>query len=492
MAGNIFQSLRARYGRPTDTGPGPSRRDFLRSSAALTAGLLLSPSIVFSKPQPQKHIAVIGAGFAGLSCAYELTRAGYRVTVLEARDRIAGRVMSYHDLVDGATVEGGGEFIGLNHPHWLHYAKIFDLPLRESSDFSDLHQPMVIDGQRLSKSESRRLFEESDALLKRLNALAEKIDADEPWKSPLAERLDRTSLGDWLRRQKVDALTLKVARIQIGSDNGVDVDQQSLLGNLAMIKGGGVDKYWDESEWFRCENGNNLLARELAEEIGAENILLRTPVVAIRTGNGKCEIDCLHRSTMLFDEIVLAIPHSTWKHIQFEPALPGILTPQMGKAVKYISHVGSRFWLDRKMSPEGLTNGLISQTWEPTDAQETRDGYAITAFIGGPQAEQSMTIDPRHHHGLHEQELDLLLPGAANQIKVARYMNWPNEPYSNGAYSFPAPGEITRIGPTLREGLPNLHFAGEYCSYGFIGYMEGALESGMRVAKQIAARDGVI
>ena len=73
----------------------------------------------------------------------------------------------------------------------------------------------------------------------------------------------------------------------------------------------------------------------------------------------------------------------------------------------------------------------------------------------------------------------------------ARFMDWPTDPWTKASYSFPAPGQVTSQGPTLRQGIGRLHFAGEYTSYGFMGFMEGALESGAAVARRIAARDGV-
>jgi monoamine oxidase len=74
----------------------------------------------------------------------------------------------------------------------------------------------------------------------------------------------------------------------------------------------------------------------------------------------------------------------------------------------------------------------------------------------------------------------------------ARFMDWPSDPWSKASYSFPAPGQVMAQGPTLRQGIGRLHFAGEYCSYAFMGYMEGALNSGAAAARRIAQRDGVV
>jgi monoamine oxidase len=68
-------------------------------------------------------------------------------------------------------------------------------------------------------------------------------------------------------------------------------------------------------------------------------------------------------------------------------------------------------------------------------------------------------------------------------------MDWPREPWTMASYSFPGPGQVTTVGPVLRQGLGRLHFAGEHCCYKFVGYMEGALDSGVAVARRLAARD---
>lgn len=88
--------------------------------------------------------------------------------------------------------------------------------------------------------------------------------------------------------------------------------------------------------------------------------------------------------------------------------------------------------------------------------------------------------------------LEKIYPKVRDQFVKSRFVNWRDDPLAQGSYSFPAPGEVTTIGPRLMDGLDRLHFAGEHCCYAFIGYMEGALQSGVRLAKKLAKRDGLI
>ena len=128
MSRSLFARLNQKYGPRVD---GATRREFLRATLAASAGMLLSRDLLLAGAPPakkvNKSVAVIGAGFAGLACAYELMSAGYDVSVIEARERLGGRVLSFADLVPGKNVEGGGELIGSNHPVWVNYARQFGL-----------------------------------------------------------------------------------------------------------------------------------------------------------------------------------------------------------------------------------------------------------------------------------------------------------------------------------------------------------------------------
>jgi len=114
---SLFARLNDRFGEPID------RREMIRRSLAAAAGVLISQRAGFAGQRTGPRVVVIGAGFAGLAAAYELSRGGADVTVLEARNRVGGRVVSFTDLVPGAAMEGGAELIGTNHPIWQDYAK---------------------------------------------------------------------------------------------------------------------------------------------------------------------------------------------------------------------------------------------------------------------------------------------------------------------------------------------------------------------------------
>src|ERR671913_257764 len=261
---NIYRNLNYRYGKPT----GLTRREMLQRSFAAGAALLISERVRGPLLAGARRVVVIGAGFSGLAAAYELQRAGYEVTVVEARNRVGGRVLSFSDLVPGKNVEGGGELIGSNHPTWMGYGKQFKLSFLDVGE-EDAEFPIVLNGKRLSADESEKLWEEMEAAFAPLLVDAANIDADRPWTAANAAELDKRTLGSWIEGLSVSPLCRSGIDAMMTADNGVVTDWQSYLGNLAMWKGGGLEKYWTDSEVYRCKGGNQQLATKLVAGIGA-------------------------------------------------------------------------------------------------------------------------------------------------------------------------------------------------------------------------------
>ncbi|MBX3390711.1 MAG: FAD-dependent oxidoreductase [Phycisphaeraceae bacterium] len=489
----IYSRLHGLFGeRPTDE----SRRAFLRATAAAGAALLLpacasGPKSIANKASKEK-VVVIGAGFAGLCAAYQLSRAGAGVTVFEARDRIGGRVLTLRDFVPGKKVEGGGELIGANHPLWLALAREFDIELTDVSKGEGTRDPIVIDGQKLDFDRAAELWESMNAALSRMNSLAKDIDSNQPWLSARANELDRKTIDEWIQDLDVDALTKRACWVLLSSDNGQDPSRMSLLAQLACVKGGGLEKFWTETESYRTLSGNDLLARRFADAIGAGRIRLNTPVTSIDT-RGAFNTD-RRMPTRVFlangemiecDHIVFATPPPTWARIAFDPALPPDLLPQTGSNTKYLARVKRRFWRDDNLSQYALSDLDVEQTWDGTDGQNAGPEACLVGFNGGPGSVHTLDWARQTRDSNFAGILERFYPGYKANFVASRFMGWPHEEWTRCSYSFPAPGEVTSIGPALARGVGPLHFAGEHCSYAFIGYMEGALQSGVAAANAI-------
>ncbi|MBK9119117.1 MAG: FAD-dependent oxidoreductase [Phycisphaerales bacterium] len=488
-------SLFARWWQRRNASQRLSRRDFLAGAGAVSATVLLGRLPGCTVPprgpaaQPgsaDRRIIIIGAGFAGLAAAYELRQAGCEVVVLEARRRVGGRVLSFGDLVPGKTAEGGAELIGANHPQWLDYADRFGLDFLAVEE-DELEFSVTLNGRRLTAAEVDAVFEELETVLGRLTDLARPIDADRPWLSTDAARLDQQSVAEWLAAQRdISPLCRRAFEVQLEADNTVPLVRQSLLGLLACIRGGGLEKYWTESEAFRCRGGNQQLAHRLRAALGEEHLRLECPVAAVRSDDRGVVVEAASGECLTADAVVVAVPPSVWDRIRFEPALPAQLRPQMGVAVKYLAAVARPFWSAAGLSPWSFGDGPVSWTWEGTAGQSRPAGPAVlVSFSGGAAAEACRRFPTDTRDVRYAQELERVYPGFTAERQTARFMDWPSDPWTRAGYSFPAPGQVTLQGPILHAGLGPVHFAGEHVCYKFIGYMEGALQSGVAVARRV-------
>lgn len=483
MARSLFARLHQRHAPRKTTGV--TRREMLLTTLAAGAGVLLSDR-GFAQPASRGRVVIIGAGFSGLAAAFELKSAGFDVRIVEARNRIGGRVLSFTDFVPGKVVEGGAELVGSNHLTWMAYAQRFKLDFLDVTG-EDAEAPVVLDGRRLTAGESEALWEEMDGALRTMNADAAPMpDADCPWMAPNAASLDQRTVGDWLAGLSVSDTCRRAIDTMLTADNGVHVSWQSYLGHLAMVKGGGLEKFWTDSEVYRCKGGNQQLAERLADGIGRERIALRSAATHVTVTGDTVQVRLRDGSTVEADHVVLAVPPSTWNRIAFAPLLPAGLTPQMGSNIKFLMRVRSRFWTRAGLTPDMLSSGPVQLTWHQTDSQPGV-GTAMVAFSGGPNAEECRSWSASERAQKYVETLSPVFRELPGSLMRHRFMDWPGDAWSKGGYSFPAPGQITSFGQTLWDGAGRLHFAGEHCAYAFSGYMEGALHAGVHAAKAISA-----
>ncbi len=466
-----------------------TRRELMEAGLAAAAGLLISASESRSNQQQGrgKKVMVVGAGFAGLACAFELISAGCEVLVLEASDRVGGRVHSLSDLVPGKFAETGGEFFGANHPAVMSYAAKFQLEL-----FDILHHSAknpsatVLNGRALSAAELKATRPDVERSLDQLTEASRPVVADEPWRTPNAAALDALSSGEWIKSLEIPPLAKELIAAQLTANNGAPAEAQSQLGNLSQIRGGGLERYWTHSERYRCRGGNDQFAKKLAEGIKNERIQLNTAVSEISTSDKLVRVTAASGKMYEADEVALCVPPTTWSKIRFSPNLPETLRPQMGQAVKFLTSVRDRFWERRDMKPSSMSYTGTGHTWLGTGNQNPPDPREVLiSFISGPAAQKWSKHPAQTRIPDYQTELESLQPGFRESLEKTIFVDWLSTPWIGGGYSFPAPGQITTQGPIMHEGIGRLHFAGEHTCYQFVGYMEGGLHSGVDAAKRI-------
>jgi len=212
-------------------------------------------------PKPSRpKIVIIGAGLAGLTAGFLLAH-DYKVTVLEARGRVGGRVHTWRDR-SGRVAELGGELIGYAHPLWLMLAEHFGLGLSvltREDDFAaqNLEMPLDLRGQSLSPPQQEAMYEEMKSVFETLGRDSASIsDPYQPWLAKSAEQRDNTSLSQWIASQPCSELVKAALETQFANDNGAPASRQSYLANLLLIAGARSeehpDAFFTQTENVRC------------------------------------------------------------------------------------------------------------------------------------------------------------------------------------------------------------------------------------------------
>ena len=502
--------------RPTATAVRAGALRMAASQPVEAAGPTVLAEVIAPSITGKPRVAIIGAGLAGLCAAYELAKADYEVEVFEARNRVGGRTKTIDTVVENKQMDGGAELIGDNHPLWLHYADLFGVGLTDAKDYGN--SPIRIGDHTLSWEESEKLTRHLDKLIKKLTQAAEAIvDPFEPWMNPNAAAFDSVSLADWICQVKGKDDGKKALRKMMEADSGILAQNQSLLAVLAMVRGGGLDRFWTDTEVHRAKGGSQSLAKAFEKAILEAGVKLHlgTQVVGLAVNLegvdvrfaelpakvGEEDPDPItgvpaHPNSLHFEFVVLAIPPSVWKTIlNIEPApLSKLLNGerlQMGKNVKNLMAFKSRFWEDAALGPTLTEYGLVDMTWETTEADPANQPqFGLVAFSGADEAKTLSEMNDDQLDQTYQQCLGPVYRGFETALVKSRLINWPKDKWAEASYCFPAPGEVTKWGPIYKAGFMNrLHFAGEHTCYAYMGYMEGALSSGYRVAARIAVRD---
>jgi monoamine oxidase len=367
-------------------------------------------------------------------------------------------------------------------------------------------EPLILNGKLLRGDEADKLYEEVDTVLAKLIGMAKDVDPVRPWTSPNAAELDARSFASFIEEQQelgaeARALLIKGAE----ADNGVTADRMSLLGFLAMIAGGGLQDYFESSETYRLADGNDALATALAQKLGPR-VHFNAMVDAVRRTAEGAFVRTRDGRIFHGDAVVLATPPSVWNRIEFSPPLAESLTPQMGNNVKLLLALREPVWerhgltaevtsIDTRPPAELPRPATVRQwmglTWAATEGGAGGRGpVGLTLFAGAEEAEAMRQLAPVERNVWAYVSLAPAYPELRESVVRERFVDWTGFPLTRASYSFPAPGQVTAFGPTLvdgiREGdLAPLMFAGEHTAYGFIGYMEGALSSGVRVGRAL-------
>ncbi len=439
---------------------------------------------------------VVGAGLAGLTAARNLTTAGLEVVVLEARDRVGGRTFD-QELSNGVRVECGGQWIGPTQDAVASLVQ--ELGLDTHATFVDGEDIMFCDGQAVRYSdESFGLPEESAEELfrvwERIEGLADQISVEAPWTSPEADSLDELTVASWLRAQTDDSLVLRFLRMVVPAIFAAEPGEMSMLHFLFYVKSGNglvmLAATEGGAQERRVVGGTQSISIAMASELG-DVLRLNSPVSEIRqTPDG---VTIVHNAgSIRTTDVIVAIPPTLAGRIIYDPVLPArrdSLTQQMpaGSVIKINIGYRTPFWRD-----EGLTGSVLSLD----------DPFSIVFDNSPPDAECGVLVTfaeadhSRHVRSITNEDRQRLAvdtmvnyfgPRAKEAVDIVE-LDWSAEPWTRGCYgAHLGAGVWTRYGVALAEPIGHIHWAGAETAQTWNGYMDGAIRSGYRAAKEILA-----
>jgi monoamine oxidase len=483
------------------------RREFLADLGKITlVGGTIGLSSGFFRstlavPLPvDAKIAIVGAGLAGLACAYELQKKGIKATLYEASNRIGGRCYSLNDFFSGQVAERGGELIDNSHKTILGYAQEFKLELEDLSKQSG-EVVYHFDGQRYTESVIVDELRDFVTVIREDLRLLSKPTAN---KFTQADQiLDLTNLQDYLQKRGAGNLLKKVIQAAYIGEYGRELEQQSSLNFILFIHANRQSKlnlFGFSDERYHIVGGNQQIVEGLKNRLPGQIKYAKKLIAAKKDSAGKIELTFDDNLSEKFDAVVFAIPFSTLREVD----LNGLQLPQWkrdainnftyGTNSKLMVGFNSRPWVNIGSNGSAYSNLPTFQcVWETNYTQATKNRAVLTNFAGGNLGARLNSKNLQQETANFLSDLKLVFPGAdtsAVQINhqfSAHLENWSVNPLAKGSYSCNKPGYFTTIADNEGKSVDNLYFAGEHTSsfYEWQGFMEGAAVSGIKAAKQI-------
>jgi monoamine oxidase len=501
--GSIDPALEARAG----LGRQRTRRRFLRD-AAIAASALAAPSCVrgIDARDTGASVAVVGAGIAGLTCAYRLHCAGVRVRVYEAQDRVGGRMFTGRGLFQHASaVELGGELIDSGHVRLRSLAAELGFELDDlHADAPDLARSLwFFQGERRSEREVVEAFVPIASAIARDRAVLGDAEIGPNSPPPIAA-LDRLSFAQWLDREGVSGWIRSLLEVAYETEMGLAPDAQSALNFLTLIDSNPdpFRVFGESDERYHVRGGNDQIPRELARRM-AGSIETRSVLESVRQhANGDFELSfrCGQSvRTALATHIVLALPLTLLRQCELAAELPprvraAVRELAYGTNAKLMIEFQRRVWREDARSDGSTFSDLPYQTtWETTRAQREGGGGVLVNFVGGQRGVKLGRGTPEDQAASCVQNLEHVFPGisAVRSRRRGVRFHWPSNPWVQGSYVCLRPGDWTRFAGAFDAAVGRLRFAGEHCSRYAQGFMEGGCESGERVARTLLAELGV-
>lgn len=451
-----------------------SRRDFLKDSALAAAGVLISSSSLgqfFIGKKPK--VIIIGAGFAGLAAAYYLHKKKIEFVILEARNRIGGRVFSHQmDPAENLVIELGAEWVGNSHTRLREMCDEFKLELQNNQ--FDTH--LIYKGKYYRKNE----WDYSEGWKKKFQSI---LNGYEKLTQAEKTRIDKMDWWRFLVNNGCEGMDLDIRELLDSTDFGESIRHVSAFAALAEYAESSEKNEMD----LKIKGGNSSLAFALADKIGRDKIKLANAVTrVVQNSKGGVKVHTTSEEIFTADKIICTVPTFAARKIKWEPGLP----PEQVNAMNELQYARinknpllftERFWNDESF--DMVTDQSPHYFYHATKNQRSKKGVLISYTIG----EKAAVVANQNEEWKKNMVMQTLAPHFGDVGKLLESQTnyyWGNDEFSHGAYAMYGAGQWFRVRPILAKPYIHTHFAGEHIA-DWQGFMEGAVNTGEEAAGRV-------
>jgi len=478
-----------------------SRRRFLGTSAAAAAGAAIGfPRIARAQDTSDLKVVILGAGTAGLTCAYRLQQSGIPSMVLEASPRVGGRMYSLQNFFpDDQTAELGGELIDTDHYAIRNLAtelglELIDLAYLDGSTGHDYYIDSKLYRADADWIEAFRPV--AVAIRKDIGENDENCEVTFDSGTDEGKALDNMSVAEWIAKHELSGPIVKVIEAAYVGEYGLELGEQSALNLLCAV---GTDEgqfgiFGASNERFRTRGGNGMIPIRLAQEIQSP-IETGTVVESIRNRGERFEISVRRGGTsaaVLADVVVTTIPLTVMRNLDLRnldiTAVQRSTIQNLGYGTnsKMMAGLNSRPWMELNVTAYTFTDLAFQCCWDTSRGQAGQHAI-LTNFTGGKQGLVIGEGPLQTRAKEFVAQADKVFPGTADAYtgKAVRQI-WPKYEWTLGSYTCYRPGQYQKYMNALVQPQGRLIFAGEH-TLEENGFMNSAVESGERAATQVLA-----
>ncbi len=449
------------------------------------------------------EIAVVGAGLAGLTCAYVLAKHGIACTVYEANPhRLGGRCWTSRGWANGQTAEHGGEFIDTVHHSIRRLAAELGLPLDDLRGLPAGRPParnrFFLHGSPHTGAEVYDGYHRLTAAADRDSHRIGSFRYDRAGRA--ARELDERTAAQWLHDALGHDHPLLAAETAqyMAEEYGLDLDHLSAINMVMAFASGGLPS----DERFHVRGGNDRLVSGLVERLPSGTVVQDARLTSlVRRSDGRYRLGFHTGPSRTADVVVLCAPFAALRHADLDGAglsqrkLACIRELGMGTNAKVLVE------LDRHVTHYGRTarsrwSGEFYDarvdTWASSLAEPGRSSV-LTVYSGG---HVGASYDVSRAHGPAPRrivsktlaEIGRAVPHVAAGYAGRAWVDaWVHDPYTHGSYAAFRPGQLTRWWGFVGRSEHRVHFAGEHTSMRALGFLDGAVASGRRAAREVLA-----